>query len=122
MSTLTYRDLDVWELAVGECTVRRRCDEHGVHLSLVARVLRSDNGQPLTIGAPIAPGCGYTETPRRTWGFGRTAPGIWQVSPSINARGYALDADGKPTGAEISIWHETPAVIGVPEPPWWEQP
>lgn len=104
MATLTYRAAAPGDLAPGECTIRRTNDADGFHWRLVICALNADGHADL-IGAPISPGSGPTETPRRTWGFGRTAPGVWQVSPSINA----------------GFWHETPAVIGVPEPPPWEQ-
>jgi len=97
MSTLTYRTCAPGDLAPGECTIRRTIDEHGEHLRLVI-CARNTDGQADLIGAPIAVRSGPTEMPRRTWGFGRTAPGIWQVSPSIDA----------------GFWHETPAVVGVP--------
>lgn len=96
MSTLTHRDCAPGDLLPGECTIRRTVDEHGEHLRLVI-CARNTDGHGDLIGAPIAPGSGPTETPRRTWGFGRTAPGVWQVSPSIDA----------------GFWHETPAVVGV---------
>lgn len=104
MSSLTYRDAAPGDLLPGECTIRSDRDEHGTYLRLTV-CARNIDGHADLIGAPIAPGFGPHETPRRTWGFGRTAPGIWQVSPSINA----------------GFWHETPAVVGVPEPPFWEQ-
>lgn len=103
MSTLTYRDAAPGDLLPGECTIRRTIDQHGEHWRLVLCAVNAD-GKADLIGVPIDPGHGPHENPRRTWGFNRTAAGVWQVSPSIDA----------------GFWHETPAVVGVPEPPPWE--
>ncbi|MDE3097337.1 MAG: hypothetical protein KGK07_15220 [Chloroflexota bacterium] len=128
MSTLRYRagaaggtqGADPDDLAVGECTLRHTRDASGSYLRLWARVVCTD-GQTRLVGCPLNTGGGYGETPRRTWGLGRTAPGIWQVIPSINVLSTGeVHLGPHPTAS--SLWHETPAIVDVPEPAPWQTP
>jgi hypothetical protein len=104
---LTYRAAKhASDLAENECVVRRAHDQHGDHWHLVFRA-RTSRGEVEYMGIPVGPAS--VESPRLTWALTNTAPGVWQVSPSIRVR----DGDGE-------LWHETPAIVGVPVPAPWE--
>lgn len=117
MSVLRYRaGASPDDLALDECVVRRASDSIGSHLRLWFYVRCADD-QEHWFSVAVAPGSTYSETPRRTWGMTRTAPGTWQVSPSINVLTSRETVGG--THPDESLWHETPQIVGVPDPPPW---
>lgn len=98
------------DLAIGECTVRTIKD--GDHTSpWLWFCVRQFDGEKLLSGVPINIG---GEAAGKAWGFRRTGAGVWQVSPSIAVS--RPEHEGRP---RVELWHETPAVVGVPEPPPW---
>jgi hypothetical protein len=119
---LVYRSfVEVDSLVVDECTIHASVDGRRRFWHLWLRVLRADNGQPDTFCVPVAPLGPFNEhgPGGRTWGFGPLSDtGVWQVSPSINVLATKEIIPGHhPT--EVSIWHETPRVVGVPEGERW---
>jgi hypothetical protein len=126
---LKYRSHALIEdLQVGECTMHRASDAGPARWwQLWFRVLRDTDGQPEDFCVPMNPGGGPSEGARRTWGLTcpdatpyDVAPGTrnWQVSPSINVLGHRGAVAG-PAEGEVSIWHQTPTIVGVPiDEPW----
>jgi hypothetical protein len=117
----------VEELAIGDCCIHRVSGSDGkpAYWHLWFYVAREDNGAPETFAVPIIPRGAYTETGPggRSWGFTDQGGGTWQISPSINV--VNLDATGHevvagPNAHQQSIWHQTPAVIGVPTGEPWQ--
>ena len=122
MTTLFYRsNVHVDELELGECTMHRAGEDgKGTWWLLWFRVLREDNGQPANFAVPMNPGGSWIENGPggKTWGFARSSPGIWQVSPSINALASSELHPGEHPD-QASQWHQTPMVIGVPDGERW---
>jgi hypothetical protein len=122
---LVYRSfVAVGAIGLDECTIHRA--GHPSVASSGARwwnlwfnVLRSDGVQDAFV-VPINPNGAYEEygAGGRTWGFTKTGIGVWQVTPSINVL-----EDRATVGAIVttvrSLWHQTPAVVGVPENELW---
>ena len=127
---LRYRSrVTVDDLALNECTIHRASSSGAARWWLLwFYVTRDSDGQPEHFCVPVNPRGPYIESGPggRTWGLNMPpatpydiGPGTsnWQVSPSINvlANGDAA-AHGTPVG---SIWHQTPAILGVPvNEPW----
>jgi hypothetical protein len=111
---------EVDDLEIGRCVVRW-CGSGGRRWPMFwMRVLRETDGAPDTFAVPLNPGGPFLEQGPggRTWGFAKTGDGVWQVSPSINVCVSRVPHPGeRPT--EASLWHQTPRVVGVPEPPPW---
>ena len=112
------------DLAPGECTIHRAAD--GPHRWWLLWFYVALDTQPNVFedfAVPIEPN-GFAEVNGaggRTWGFKKTAEGVWQVSPSINVldnRRAVGVGSGEVTG--LSIWHHTPSVIGVPDGESWQ--
>ena len=120
---LTYRTHSTIEaLGVNECTLRRMGLETAWWWELWFNVLRETDGVAEDFAVPVAPGGTAAETPDRpgghTWGFTQTAPGTWQVSPSINVLD-TRDVHPGPHPTFGSLWHQTPTIVGVPQgEPW----
>lgn len=126
MTTLAYHDNAALEnLAENEWVVRW-CAGSGATRWLVLwfYVAREADGMLEDFGVPINPGGDYQENGPggRTWGLQQTAPGTWQVSPSINIEHDTRDAKPGPQPTK-SAWHQTPTIVGVPDPaPWTRLP
>lgn len=122
MSELRYRSfVDVEDLEVGECTMHRCLNGNGPaeYWHLWCRVLREDNGQSLDFCVPVNPGGAFDENGigGKTWGLTRAGDGRWQFSPSINV---LADRQLHPGPHDApSMWHQTPAVVGVPDGEAW---
>ena len=120
VSALVYRVVTwISDLELNECTIRSARDTEGrTWWQLWTYVRRADTGQPFYVGVPVNPNGSYVEvgpSGRRTWGLTRTSASDWQVSPSIDVVGDKLpDGTRRP-----SLWHETPAIVGVPEGERW---
>ena len=54
-----------------------------------------------------------------SWGLRRAGPGRWQVEPSIKCLDRIRDPADPTKSKEIEVWHETPAVVDVPEDEPW---
>ena len=121
MTELRYRSfVEVDELAVGECTVKTCIAGTTRFWHMWARVL-GISGEPLTFCVPIAPNIvGASDGPGgKTWGICRSGLNRWQIQPSINV----LESKDVHPGAhptERSIWHQTPALVGVPDLERWQ--
>lgn len=122
MTTLRYRGyhVDPGELAVDECTIRPAQGDHGMWWHLWARVIREDNGQPTNIGCPLNVNGSYTaDGPGgKTWGLTRSGASTWQVSPSINVLAHGEVHPGEHPAP--SMWHQTPALVDVPDGEAWQ--
>ncbi len=119
----------IHELALGECTVHPASNSSSVRWwQLWFYVLRDSDGQPETFCVPVNPGGSYSENGPggRTWGL--TIPDAsmyesppstrtWQVTPSVNV----LDDRDAVAGTRQypSLWHQTPAIVGVPLDERW---
>lgn len=127
---LKYRShAQIEDLAVGECTMHRASNSGpGRWWMLWFHVLRDSDGQPETFAVPVNPRGAYSDAGPggRTWGL--TLPDAsqypaaggtfnWQISPSINVLNDRDAIDG--THDQPSLWHQTPAIVGVPfDEPW----
>lgn len=110
------------DLAVGECTIRRTqsTDGNTVYPALWFNVLRETDGVAEDFEVPVTPGGAATEsgTGGRTWGMTLTAPGTWEVTPSINVLETREIHPGEhPTLG--SLWHQYVTIVGAPAGEWW---
>lgn len=129
MSVLRYvSHARVEDLAVGECTIHRASSDQAHRWWLLwFKVLRDTDGQPEVFCVPVALSP-YTEAGPggRTWQI--TCPIAtafevtedtknWQITPSINV----LELGNAVAGyhPSNSIWHQTPAIVGVPADELW---
>lgn len=109
--TLRYRDCDLDELAIGECTIRRcRESDSRTDWRLWLRILDeigADAGAVvlLSVAVDATDGAAYREVDGiKVWALARAGSGAWQIAPSIDAK---------------DIWHHTPLILGAPaDPPW----
>lgn len=124
---LHYRAGSIDDLRLDECVVRATRDRAARWWQLWAWVRNEINGEPGYVAVPVTPGGSYAEvglSGRRTWGLRRVGAGLWQVAPSIDAKTY-VDAHGRevakitPGAREVSWWHKTPRLIGVPDSEPW---
>ena len=124
-TTLQYRSfVMVEDLALNECTVRRTGNDAGTEWWMLwFYVARETDGQPEAFAAPVAPGGTYTENGPggRTWGLTETALGTWQIAPSINVLD-TRELHPSPHPTQGSLWHQTPAIVGVPNGEAWMTP
>ncbi len=123
MTELRYRSfVEVDDLGVGECTVKVCVAENGVRFwHMWVRVLR-DGGQPLVFCVPVAPNVvGPSDGPPggKTWGLCRSGLNRWQIAPSINVL-ESKDVHPGLHPTERSIWHQTPALVEVPDLERWQ--
>lgn len=125
MTTLRYRGFEVApeDLAIGECTVRPTRAPNGgaLYWRLWFLAARETDGVPEMFGVPLNPNGAYTENAPggKTWGLTKTSPGTWQIAPSINVlESRVLHPGEHPT--EVSVWHQTPAIVGVPDGEPWQ--
>jgi len=122
MIELHYRVfLEVDDLELNECTIRR-CNDGTRHWwQLWFYVAQNTDGQPHAFAVPIVPNGAYVEVDgRKMWGLTRLAGdfGRWQVSPSINV---LQTREMHPGEHETigSLWHETPIIVDVPDGERW---
>ena len=123
MTTLQCRPgVMVEDLKLGECVMRACSSPNGGQRfwHLWFYVARETDGVPEAFVVPMAPNGPYTEggPGGRTWGLTKTAPGTWQVSPSINVLVTRVMHPGEHP-SEVSLWHQTPTIIGVPDSELW---
>lgn len=123
MSELRYRvglgapnvHPDNFGLEVGECCVFNHAATGKPAIWIMAfRFIRSTDGKPETRHIPAAPGLPYAGG-SAPWGLERAGANRWQISPSIQCWERVGGRDGK----DVELWHETPAIVNVPEgEPW----
>jgi hypothetical protein len=123
MSTLRYRsNVCVSDLRVDECTIHRAGTADNARWWLLwFCVEREGVCQLMDAAVPINPNGTYVEAGPggKTWGLTKTSAGTWQVAPSINVLGTRVAHPGDhPT--EVSLWHETPAIVDVPDGETWQ--
>jgi hypothetical protein len=113
------------DLAPGECCVRAASNAAGAQWWMLwFCFVRTDTGAREVAAVPIAISGARSENGAggRTWGFNKTAPGTWTVSPSINVLdvpgGVMVHAGEHPT--LVSVWHETPDVVYVSDGEPWQ--
>ena len=122
MTELRYRSfVEVDELAVDECTIKTCIAGTTRFWHMWARVLRQADGQSLVFCVPIAPNASFVENGPggKTWGLNRAGLNRWQIAPSINV----LESGQVHPGLhpiERSIWHQSPALVGVPDLERWQ--
>lgn len=123
MTELRYRSfVEVDELEVGECTIKTCIASGSVRFwHMWGRVLRATDAKPQTFCVPIDPNGGYVENGPggKTWGLKRSGLNRWQIDPSINV----LESEQAHPGlhpTERSIWHQKPALVGVPDLERWQ--
>jgi hypothetical protein len=122
---LAYRSFALIEdLKPGECTIHRAGLSDGRKWWLLWMcVYREDRaGQTVIVGVPVSPNGRYAEDGPggRTWGLRPAAPGRWQIDPSIDAKGDRSTVPGFLNHPAPSIWHQTPALIEVPDGEAWQ--
>ena len=126
MALLYQPRVSMGDLALGECTIRRaRALDGKCWWNLWFYVARETDGIPERFAVPVNPNGSFTESGPggRTWGLTRMAAGVWQVAPSIHVlddagRGAILAGQPRPPESR-SLWHQTPALVGVPEDEAW---
>jgi hypothetical protein len=124
MSTLHYRsNVCVSDLQVGECTIHRAGTSDNVRWWLLWFCVVSEvDGQQLDAAVPINPNGGYVaDGPGgKTWGLTQVSHDTtWQIAPSINVLGSRVAHPGDhPT--EVSLWHQTPPIVDVPNGEAWQ--
>ena len=123
MTTLNYKPgALVDDLEVGDCVMRPATTQDGGarFWHLWFRFVRVTDGAEQNACVPMNPGGAYNESGPggKTWGLTNVVPGLWQVAPSINVLSSGAPHPGEhPT--EVSVWHETPEIAGVPvDEPW----
>ena len=103
MCELKYRrGVSRTDLQENECTIRMI---GGGLAQFVFCYHDKSNGERWTHSMPVRPN-GQHGGPERAWGLNRSGPNRWQITPSIN-----LGDDH---------WHETPAVVDVPDGEDWQ--
>jgi hypothetical protein len=123
VTSLQYKaTVDIDDLAVGECTIRRATISTGAYYwNLWFCVLRETDGQPDIFVVPVNPNGSFLENGPggKTWGFAPAVPvpGTWQISPSINVLNTREVHPGE--HAQPSLWHQTPTIVGVPAGEAW---
>lgn len=122
MTTLRYRGYHaaIEDLALNECTIRPCSSPPAPDWwELWFNVARETDGVPEVFAVAVRVGSYCEGGPQvRTWGLAKTGPGTWQVSPSINVLD-TRDAHPGPHPTAGSLWHQTPAIVGVPDgEPW----
>jgi hypothetical protein len=122
MTTLRYRsNVCVSALTIGECTIHRAGNASGDRWWLLwLYVNREDNGQPADFAVPVNPNGTFVEAGPggKTWGLTKSGQGTWQVAPSINVLGSQELHPG--VHEAPSQWHQTPAIVGVPDDEKWQ--
>jgi hypothetical protein len=115
------------DLKVNDCTIRTTTGENGAAYPRLWFYVLSDEGVALEmLGVPLAPNSTYSEggPGGKTWGFTKTAAGVWQVAPSINVLQHPIHGviihPGEHPEIKTSSWHHTPVVVGVPEGEPWQ--
>jgi len=119
MSELQYRaGVNRNELKAGECVIFRSGDD-GPWLFAFSFVRLTD-GKPEIRIIPVTPNGEAQPLPHHTWGLQRAGSSRWQITPSIKC----LDRVPNPQkDMEVEVWHETPAIVGVPDTePWTAAP
>jgi hypothetical protein len=111
-------------LPLGHCTIHRARDGAKTWWNLWIHVTRTNDGAPDVFVVPVIPNGDYTENGPggRSWGLKKTGPGEWQVSPSINVL-KDNDKTVVVTGLapeSISLWHQTPSLVYVPDGEPWQ--
>jgi hypothetical protein len=113
------------DLKINECTIHRAGDGKGARWWNLWFYVKLDDVNVLRdFVVAVNPGGNYSEhgPAGRTWGFVKTQPGVWLITPSINIHqpdGYGIET--KPGAAPFrSLWHHTPRILGVPDKgePW----
>jgi len=117
MTELRYRSfLEPDDLALGECTIKPCLSEKGDrYWHMWVRV------EPTVFCVPVAPNVvGPSEGPGgKTWGLCRSGLNRWQISPSINVL-ESKDVHQGHHPSERSLWHQTPALVEVPDLERWQ--
>lgn len=118
MSELRYRrGAKREDLGENECFVK---GVGGGLCSLVFRFRRVTDGKLETRTLPVRPN-GQAGGAEHAWGLNRTnVPGKWQISPSIAAQDIVPDPDAPNGQRTIEVWHQTPAIVDVPEGEPWQ--
>ena len=123
MCTLRYRsNVCVSDLRVDECTIHRAGTADNARwyepfgligtAASISSLPPSFSTQNHRSHVEAGPG-------GKTWGLTKTAAGTWQIAPSINVLGTrAVHPGAHPT--EVSLWHETPAIVDVPDGESWQ--
>lgn len=116
---MRYRVGTVEDLLVGECTMHRAVTASGErYWHMWFRVNRETDGLAFDFVVPMNVNGSFTENGvgGKTWGLLRNGE-LWQVLPSINVVNTGELHPGE--HALPSLWHQTPAIEGVPaDEPW----
>jgi len=121
---LHYRaHAQVEDLGVNECTIHRASGSTAARWwQLWFRVARETDGVVEDFAVPVEPNGAYREDGPggKTWGLSRAGAGVWQISPSIDVKEDSRDAHGPNEHPGQSAWHQTPAIVDVPEGERWQ--
>lgn len=108
-------------LQPGECTIYQPPGSEG-HWYMRFCFYRTTDGKPEIRLLPVNPN-GGPEKQHHSWGLKRTAiPGRWQIAPSIQCleqRRHPDFPDDPEKYVRIETWHQTPAIVGVPDSEPW---
>jgi hypothetical protein len=120
MTELRYRSfVEPDDLEVDECTIKTCLSETGVRYWHMW--VRTVGTKPLVFCVPVAPNVvGASTGPGgKTWGLCRSGLNRWQISPSINVL-YTEEIHPGHHPTEESMWHQTPALVEVPDLERWQ--
>lgn len=113
MSTLRYHaGAEIEDLAVGECVARPATHEGVRYWNLWFRYAEPSDSDSSIGRVPFITDDVPKTGPESPWLLERVSSDTWQVWPSIRIS----------DGAGRECWHQTPALVGVPEPPPWSAP
>lgn len=122
---LSYRSfVAVEDLQPGECTVHRAADADGRRWWLLwAYVYREDRaGALIDLAVPVNPNGPYLDQGLggRTWSLMSAGAGRWQLAPSVDAKVTGAKHPGFAQDTSMSLWHQTPTLVDVPEGEAWQ--
>jgi hypothetical protein len=119
VSELRYRqNTERDDLQENECTIA----PVGGGLAMMVYCFRRKDGKLERRTLPVRPN-GDAGDAEHSWGLRRSvpaAPGRWQIAPSIKCMERVRDLTDPKKDIDVEVWHETPAIIDVPEGEPWQ--
>lgn len=105
-------------LEENECTIFRSDGDPRFRWHLRIRHRRKNDGRLTDTAVPVFPN---EDAPKNKpgWGLKRVEAGRWQVSPSILVSTREPDPNDPSKHRDVELWHETPAIVGVPDGERW---
>ena len=102
-------------LQLGQCYIREGSSERWF---MVFSFVRTTDGKTEQRTIPVNPN-GDALTTEKGWGLKRIGHDRWQISPSIKCSDRIPDPADLEKDIDVEVWHETPAIAGVPNTEPW---